>query len=87
MVAEALADTRRRHEERLHNNQPEWMRGTRRVQPEAMVQQELEAPLDVRCWDDERQRDNQLNKRHKKGAVRGGGAMRGGGTEGWEEAA
>ncbi len=35
LVEEALVDTRRHHEERLHNNRPERMRGTRGVQQEA----------------------------------------------------
>jgi hypothetical protein len=37
-------------------------------------------PMDGRHWDDERQRDNQPDKRCKRGMMRGGGAMRGGGT-------
>jgi hypothetical protein len=55
-------------------------RGTTRAQPEMTVQQELEVPADGRRWRDERQCNNQLDKRHERGAVRGGGAMRGGGA-------
>ncbi len=86
-VAEALADARRHHEERLHDNQPEWMRGTRGVQPKGMAQQESEALADWRRWRDERQSDKQLDKRHERSAMRGGGAMRGRGAGRQEVAA
>ncbi len=76
MVSESLADTRHHHEERLHDNQPAWTRGTRGTQQEAMAQQELEAPVDRRDQHDERQHNNQPDKRHKRGLMRGGGAMR-----------
>jgi hypothetical protein len=91
-VAEELADMRRHHEERLHNNQPEWTRGTRGAQQEALVQQELGALADRRRQCDERQHNNQLEKRCKRGTLRGGGAMRGNsamrgkGAGGWEAA-
>jgi hypothetical protein len=55
LVAEALADARCHHKERLHDNQPEWRRCTRGAQQEATAQQELEAPADGRHWHDERQ--------------------------------
>jgi hypothetical protein len=84
LVAEALADVRRHCEERLHNNQPEWTRGMRGVQLEAMLQRESEVPADGRHWRDERQRNNQPDKRHETGAMRGGGVMRGGGAGGQE---
>ncbi len=79
-----LAEARRRKEERLHDNQPEWTKVMRGVQPEMMARQELEAPVDRRCWRDERQCNNQPDKRHKRGAMRGGSTMRGGGTGGHE---
>jgi hypothetical protein len=41
--------------------------------------------VDGRHWRDERQCDNQLDKRHERGAMRGG-AMRGGGASGREAA-
>ncbi len=53
LVAEALAEVRGRHEERLHNNQPEWTAGTRGMQPEATARQESEAPADRRHRHDE----------------------------------
>ncbi len=61
-------------------------RGTRGAQSEAMAQQESEALADWRHWRDERQRDIQLDKRHKRGAIRGRVAMGGGGA-GRQEAA
>ncbi len=48
VTSAVLADVRHCHEERLHDNQPEWTRGTRGAQQEAMVQQELEALTDGR---------------------------------------
>ncbi len=86
LVAEALAGARCHHEERLHNNQPEWMRGMREVQPEATAWWDSEAPADGRHRCDERQRNNQLDKIHKRGAMRGSGAMRGRGAGGREVA-
>jgi hypothetical protein len=86
LVAEALADPRQCHEERLHDNQPEWTRCMRGEQRKAMVQRESEALIDGRCRRDERQCDNHLDKRHKRGVMRGSGAMRSGGAggqEGW----
>ncbi len=79
-MVEALADARRHHKERLHNNQPEWTRGSRGAQQEAMARLELEVPLDRRRQHDERQHDNQPDKRCKGGAMRDGGAMRGRGA-------
>ncbi len=78
-MAEALADARRHHEERLYNNQPEWTRGMRGMQPEAAAQQELEVPAHGRHQHDERQCSSQPDKRHERGTMRGSGAMRGGG--------
>ncbi len=49
------------------------MRG---AQSEAMVQQELEALTDGRHWRDERQQDNQPDKRHERGPMRGSSALR-----------
>jgi hypothetical protein len=43
--------------------------------------QEAEAPVD---GTEERRGNNQLDKRHKRSAVRGGGATRGSGAGGWE---
>ncbi len=54
MVAEALVDPKRCHEERLHDNQLEWTRGTIGAQQAATVQPELEVPADGKCWSDER---------------------------------
>jgi hypothetical protein len=45
-----------------------------------------EAPADGRRWHDERQCDNQPDKRHERGTIRGGIAMRGGGAGRWEAA-
>jgi hypothetical protein len=85
-LAEVLADVRHLNEERLHNNQPEWTRGTRGMQPEAMAQRDLEAPAVGRHWRDERQGNNHLDKRHKRGAMSGSSAMRGRGAGRWEAA-
>jgi hypothetical protein len=71
---------------RKADNQPEWTKGTRGVQQEAMAQQESEALVYGRRRHDERQRDNQLHKCHERGTMRGGGAMRGRGA-GIQEAA
>ncbi len=49
LVAEALADARNYHEERLHNNQPEWTRGIIGVQPDAMAQQVLNSGKSNQC--------------------------------------
>ncbi len=86
-MAEVLADARHHHEERLHNNQPQWTRCTRGAQQEAMVRQESEAPADGRHRRDERQRNNKPDKRHEGGTMRGSGALRGGGAGGGEAAA
>jgi hypothetical protein len=40
----------------------------------------LEAPVDGRCCCDERQLNNQPDKRHERGAMRGGSVMRGRGA-------
>jgi hypothetical protein len=91
LVAEALADARHCHKERLHDNQPEWMRGTRGAQ------QESEAPADGRRWHDERQCNNtarqetqegcnerqRCNERQMRRQTGGGGVTRGNTTNGW----
>ena len=41
-------------------------RGMKGAQQEAALQQEVEAPVNWRRWHDKRQRDNQLDKRHKR---------------------
>jgi hypothetical protein len=72
LVAEVLADTRRHHKERLHDNQPEWARGMRGLQQEALA--------DGRRWHDKRQCNNQPDKMRKGDVMRGGGVMMGGGA-------
>ncbi len=79
MVAEALVDARHHHEERLYNNQPEWTRGMRKMQPKATAQQELEAPAHGRHQRGKKQHGSQPDKKHERGITRGGSAMRGGG--------
>ena len=44
-----------------------WTRGMRGAQREAASRQEVEAPVNGRRWHDKRKRENQLDKRHKRG--------------------
>jgi hypothetical protein len=83
LVTVALEVARCCYVVRLHDNQP-GTRGTRGLQQEATAPKKLEVPVDRRRWHDEWQRNNQLDKRCKRGVVRGGSVMRGGGAGGWE---
>ncbi len=82
-MAEALADARRRHEERVHDNQPEWTRGTRGAQEETTARRESESPAGVKSGDTTNSRGGrEVTAREKKrDTARGGGATRGGQVE------